>query len=137
MCFGNVWTVWVPKKMHPKRFFQCIFHIKTKLNSLQILQKKISFRKTQITITKASGIEIFGLVHIISPSSIWLWYALSILALRKHYICPRNVWMGHSSHSLLFEQNAKYLVFKLFVLVDTEHCDSLKKDKLYRFYWSK
>ena len=59
-----------PKKMDPKRFFQCIFHIKTKLNSLQILQKQISFQKTQIKFTKASDVEIFGLVDIISPSSI-------------------------------------------------------------------
>ena len=132
MCFGTIWTVWVPKKMHPKRFFQCIFHIKTKLNSLQILLKQISFQKTQkITFTKASDIEIFGLVPILLPSFIWLWYALSTIALRKQYICPRNVWMHHSSHLLLFEKNDNYLVLKLFVLVDTEHCDSPKKDKLY------
>ena len=58
-----------PKKIDPKRFFQCMFHVKTKLNSLQILQKQISFQKTQITSTKASDIEVFGLVHIILPYS--------------------------------------------------------------------
>ena len=58
------------RKMHPKRFFQCMFHIKTKLNSLQTLQKQISSQKTQITFTKALDIEVFGLVHIILPSSI-------------------------------------------------------------------
>ena len=47
-----------------------MFHIKTKLNSLQILQKQISSQKTQITFTKALDIEVFGLVHIILPSSI-------------------------------------------------------------------
>ena len=47
-----------------------MFHVKTKSNSLQILQKQISFQKTQITFTKASDIEVFGLVHIILPSSI-------------------------------------------------------------------
>ena len=31
------------------------------------------------------------------------------------------------SHSLLFEQNANYLDFKHFVLVDTKHCDSPQK----------
>ena len=31
------------------------------------------------------------------------------------------------SHSLLFEQNANYLDFKLFVLNDAEQCDFPKK----------
>ena len=49
MHFGTIWTVWVPKKMHPKSSCNSyLFHIKTKWNSLHTLKTKIFSRDTNI-----------------------------------------------------------------------------------------
>ena len=63
---------------HPKNFlifFPLMFYIKTKRNSLLILQKQKSLKKIQMASPNASDIELCGFINTISPSFVWLWYA--------------------------------------------------------------
>ena len=54
-CFS---TVWASKKKVFSNFFLCIFYVKDKWYSLQILQKQKSFQKTQIFFPNAHSAGI-------------------------------------------------------------------------------
>ena len=96
MYFGNVWTVWAPKKVLIT-LFQYLFHVKTEWNiSTNDRRNRHKYPSPNTLIIKYFWALSYNHCGEYGVSLIY-----PILNFKKS-VCPKSIWMQHCSSALIF-----------------------------------